>query len=187
MRCVALTLFIFGLNALLATSRVFAAETPASVSTVSDAVRPGAMNSGAYSTGSMTVQILIALALVSLSIFALAWLVKRLGNTSFLQSKGLKIVSSMPLGTREKLVVIEVENKKLLLGVTAHNINTLHEFSDSEPALESENVSEEAGAATKASNFLSGEKLEFSSFIKKLLPEAKAGSKTEGKAEGDRE
>ena len=47
-----------------------------------------------------------------------------------MQSSGMKIISSLPLGTREKLVLVEVGGKQLLLGVTSSQINTIHVFDD---------------------------------------------------------
>lgn len=40
----------------------------------------------------------------------------------------IKLISSFFLGNREKLIVVEVEGKKLLLGVTSNNISLLKEL-----------------------------------------------------------
>ncbi|MFD2168161.1 flagellar biosynthetic protein FliO [Thalassotalea euphylliae] len=40
-------------------------------------------------------------------------------------TKGMKVVTSLHLGPKERLVVVEVDDKQLLLGVTAHNISIL--------------------------------------------------------------
>ncbi|TBR43169.1 flagellar biosynthetic protein FliO [Marinomonas agarivorans] len=42
----------------------------------------------------------------------------------------IQIVSVQPLGTKEKLVVVEVEQQRLLLGVTGQNIALLKTLSD---------------------------------------------------------
>ena len=47
-----------------------------------------------------------------------------------MQNPSMKIVSSMPLGTRERLLLVDVGGKQLLLGVTATQINTLHVFDE---------------------------------------------------------
>lgn len=167
MRCFAiLSAVAFSFGAILISLSSFVSAAPAA--------EP--VDTGVPSSGAMVVQILIALAIVSVSILALAWVVKRLGNTSFLQAKGIKIISSMPLGTREKLLVIEVENQKLLLGVTPHSINKIHQFSKTE----SDDADQIQEGDTSVSAFAGNEKLEFSSFIRKLLPENKSASKSEG-------
>lgn len=61
-------------------------------------------------------------------IFVLANLAKKtkLGQ---MKSQGMKVVSVLPLSSKEKLVIVEVGESQLLLGVTANSIHTLKEFS----------------------------------------------------------
>lgn len=61
-------------------------------------------------------------------IFALSWFVKRFNQGSFSANAHIKILSAMPLGTRERIVLIEAGGQQLLLGITSTNINTLHVF-----------------------------------------------------------
>lgn len=63
-------------------------------------------------------------------IFALAWLVKRVGQGNMLAGNHLRIVASLPLGTRERLALVEVGGKQILLGMTQQSINTLHVFDE---------------------------------------------------------
>ncbi|GGY68450.1 hypothetical protein GCM10011613_10840 [Cellvibrio zantedeschiae] len=76
------------------------------------------------------------LALILVLIYGLSWFVKRFSQGGFLQSSTMKIVSAMPLGTRERLLLVDVGGKQLLLGITATQINTLHVFD--EPVVQSE-------------------------------------------------
>ena len=63
-------------------------------------------------------------------IFACGWLVRRMaGGTSF-NHRHIKVLSVMPLGTREKLMLVKAFDDYLLLGVTNNNINTLHRFDE---------------------------------------------------------
>ncbi|HDQ6272876.1 TPA: flagellar type III secretion system protein FliO [Shigella flexneri] len=66
-------------------------------------------------------------------ILAAAWLVKRLG---FARVNGLKISASASLGARERVVVVDVEDARLVLGVTAGQINLLHKLPPSAPTEE---------------------------------------------------
>ncbi len=70
------------------------------------------------------------LALILVLIYGLSWFVKRFSQGGFLNNPTMKIVTAMPLGTRERLMLIDVGGKQLLLGVTATQINTLHVFDD---------------------------------------------------------
>jgi flagellar protein FliO/FliZ len=40
----------------------------------------------------------------------------------------IKVLSVMPLGTREKLMLVKAADETLLIGVTAQSISTLHRF-----------------------------------------------------------
>ena len=70
------------------------------------------------------------LAIILVLIYGLSWFVKRFAQGGFAQNASMKIISSMPLGTRERLMLVEVGGKQLLLGVTATQINTLHVFDE---------------------------------------------------------
>ena len=68
----------------------------------------------------------MALLLVLALIIALGWLLKRLPGSGFRPADGMKLVANLNLGTRERLVVVEVNGQQLLLGVTAGSVNLLH-------------------------------------------------------------
>ncbi|KZN47151.1 flagellar biosynthetic protein FliO [Pseudoalteromonas luteoviolacea] len=70
--------------------------------------------------------ILSLLSIVAL-IIGLAWLVKRV-NPNVGNNQDFKVVRSLPLGTRERLLVIEIDDKQHLLGVTPQNINYLYQL-----------------------------------------------------------
>lgn len=121
------------------------------------------------STSSHIVDVLLALAVVTVAIIALAWVVKRLGNTSFLQQPGMKVISSLPMGTREKVVLIEVNHQKLLLGVTPHNISSLHVFDKSDVVSIDALVDTPSDSAEPVAP--STEKWDFSRHFKKIIGE----------------
>lgn len=84
---------------------------------------------------SMTVGLLLIIVLI----FALAWLLRRFGQGGlFMQQKSIKIVAALALGTRERIVVVDVGGKQILLGVTAREINTLYVFD--EPVIDAESL-----------------------------------------------
>jgi|AGFT01.1.fsa_nt_gi flagellar biosynthetic protein FliO len=81
-----------------------------------------------------------ALLLVLAIILVLAWLARRswLVPPRVKGSKMLTIVGAQTLGQRERLVVVEMANKHLLLGVTATKISRLAIFD--KPAEEGEHA-----------------------------------------------
>lgn len=71
------------------------------------------------------VKTIIGMIVVVGIIIALAWLVRRMGRMNGLLSGEIKIVSSLSLGTREKLVLVQVGEEQFLLGATAQQINRI--------------------------------------------------------------
>lgn len=59
-------------------------------------------------------------------ILVCAWALKRLGLARDRASQSLPIVASRSLGQRERVVIVEVEDEWLVLGVTPQNITALH-------------------------------------------------------------
>lgn len=66
-----------------------------------------------------------ALALVILMILALAALLRRRGQPRASQQLNLKVVGSTSLGPREKVVVVQVEDRWLVLGLAGGQITRL--------------------------------------------------------------
>lgn len=69
---------------------------------------------------------LFALFAVIALILALAWILKRLPGAGLRQASGLRVVASLALGTRERVVVVEVGGQQLLLGVSPAGVHPLH-------------------------------------------------------------
>ena len=78
-------------------------------------------------TGSPLLQVSGALLGIIAFILIVAWLAKRIGLAGKTAgARGLKLAASTSLGPRERVVIIEVEDARLVLGVTASQINILH-------------------------------------------------------------
>jgi flagellar protein FliO/FliZ len=59
-------------------------------------------------------------------IFGCAWLARRFGLQRLGGGQLVKVVSSASVGQRERVVVVEVGDTWLVLGVTPQQVNTLH-------------------------------------------------------------
>lgn len=81
-------------------------------------------------TGAQLLSVTLALVFIVALIFAVSWFIRRFGSGAFVQAGQMKIVAALPLGTRERLMLVDVAGKQLLLGVTATQINCLHEFAE---------------------------------------------------------
>lgn len=89
----------------------------------------GITPSPGVSSGAWIDAILGLIAVVSL-IFFVAWFVKRFTGLAVSNQQQMRILSAIPVGTRERIALVEVADKQLLVGITQHNINLLHSFDE---------------------------------------------------------
>ena len=76
--------------------------------------------------GGQLMQLVMGLLLVLGLIFALAWLLRRVQNTGSRQGQVIELISSRALGARDRLVLVQVGNEQILLGLTPGRITPLH-------------------------------------------------------------
>lgn len=76
-------------------------------------------------TGYMA-QLVLGLIIVLICIVALAWIAKRFNRLQSTPDGSLRVLGGMSMGARERIVLVQVGAKQLLLGVAPGQINTLH-------------------------------------------------------------
>lgn len=72
------------------------------------------------------VQLVIALVVVLSAIVGVGWMVRRLGRFPAGAGAMLKVLGGLAVGQRERIVLIQVGEKQLLVGVAPGRIQTLH-------------------------------------------------------------
>lgn len=90
--------------------------------------------SAAVSTATATelsgqlIQLLLGLLLVIGVIFLLAWLVRRIQHNLPVSksNQAIRLIATQPLGTRERLLLVQVGKEQILLGITPGAIEPLH-------------------------------------------------------------
>ena len=84
------------------------------------------------STGAI-LQMLLSLTLIIALLFVGAWLLRRLnGSRTFGQAGPLRIVGGLMISPRERIVLIEVEDTWLVVGIVPGQIKTLHTLAKGE-------------------------------------------------------
>lgn len=106
---------------LLANTAVFA-QTEPSRPFGAPSVTTSAAPSGVASLGQVT----LALALVLALIFVAAWLMRRLRGFGKTGTGALDIIADLPVGQKERAVLIRVGTQQVLIGVAPGRISTLH-------------------------------------------------------------
>ncbi|NVK01122.1 MAG: flagellar biosynthetic protein FliO [Oceanospirillaceae bacterium] len=74
-------------------------------------------------------QMLLGLLLVVALIFLLAWVFRR---ANFIPGQGvdMRVIASLPLGARERAVLVQCGEKQLLLGVSSGSVQLLAQFDE---------------------------------------------------------
>ena len=97
--------------------------------TVSEATQHSAP---AYMSGSAATsveEIAFSLALVLVLIFFLAWVVKRFApGAGRMGSRYMTVLASIPLGGKERLMLVDVAGTQMVLGVSSAGVECLHVF-----------------------------------------------------------
>lgn len=73
-------------------------------------------------------QTVLGLVLVLGCIVLVAWLLKRTNSFHTAASGKMRVIAGLPLGTRERAVLVQVGDEQLLLGVTPQQINLLYKL-----------------------------------------------------------
>ncbi|NOZ37118.1 MAG: flagellar biosynthetic protein FliO [Gammaproteobacteria bacterium] len=117
--------FIF-LSLLVSFSAQAAEEKPATAHGLSvlksDGLANHALGAGSY------IQMILGLLFIVVLIFALAWLMRRMGRLQSVMGGSMKLLGGVSLGQRERAVLVQVGETQMLLGVAPGSVRTLHVF-----------------------------------------------------------
>ncbi len=109
--------------AMPATPAATTATTAANTAPAVAAPVAGTVNGG---MAGQLLQLVLGLLLVIGLIFVLAWLMRRVQRAGPAGNQVIKLVGSRALGTRDRLVLVQVGNEQVLLGVSPGSITALH-------------------------------------------------------------
>ncbi|WP_456415172.1 flagellar biosynthetic protein FliO [Thiolapillus sp.] len=129
-----------------------AAETPSPALISGSAVRTD--------LGAQMVQVLGGLGMVLAMVLLLAWLAKRFAHSRMTGTQGLRLLGGLSLGAKERIVLVQVGDTQLLVGVAPGRLQTLHVLEEPIPSRESsaEEVSASSGFGRKLSQLLDEKK-----------------------------
>jgi len=78
--------------------------------------------------------VMLGLALVLALLFAAAWLVRRLQRVQPRSEGAIQLVAQLPVGIKERLLVVRVGDENVLIGVAPGQIRSLHVWQGGLPA-----------------------------------------------------
>lgn len=103
-------------------------ESPPFIEATPVTLEPSASSSDALLGMATLGKTAAALALILVIIFIVAMAVRRWGPLKNQRGRHIKVVGSTPVGPKESVVIVEVEDTWLVLGVGSGNVNKLHEL-----------------------------------------------------------
>ena len=71
-------------------------------------------------------QVTLALLIVLGAVFAVAWVVKRMRGFGNRVGNAIEVIADIPLGQKERAVLLKVGKAQILIGVAPGQVNTLH-------------------------------------------------------------
>jgi flagellar protein FliO/FliZ len=87
---------------------------------------PEAVNAPTAPTAGGLAQVTFALLIVLVAIFAVAWIARRMRGFNNRVGGAIDVLADVPLGQKERAVLLKVGSKQILLGVAPGRVNTLH-------------------------------------------------------------
>lgn len=101
--------------------------------------------------GNLVISLIVVVALI----FACIWLIKRLSNLNHAAGNHLTTIASMSVGARERIVLVQVGEQQVLVGVAPGRVSKLQTFS--EPVIDVDTLSvAKNDFSTQLANLLPG-------------------------------
>ncbi len=85
-------------------------------------------------TDAAVLRLVVSLIFVVLLILAIAWLSRKSGWLRPKANQAIKILSVQSVGTRAHVAMLEVEDARLVVGITGNQISLLHTLPPSAPS-----------------------------------------------------
>lgn len=79
------------------------------------------------------VRVMLSLGAIVALIFAAAWLTRRLQSRQFVGGRRLRCIETMSISARERVLLIEADGKRLLVGVGTGGVRALHVYEGTVP------------------------------------------------------
>jgi len=86
--------------------------------------------------GGELLRVLLSLAGIIVLIFAAGWLSRRLQARATPGGRRMRCVETMAVGARDRLMIVDADGKRLLIGVGQGGMRTLHVYEGVAPAPE---------------------------------------------------
>jgi flagellar protein FliO/FliZ len=125
-----------GVRAIAAVAAVAVAGFAAAACLVPDTALAAGPGPGAGATGTQLLRLALGLAAVIGLLLVSARLLPRLGGGALVGSDALRVVAQLQVGQRERVVVLQVGERQVMVGVAPGRVEMLHLLEEPLPARE---------------------------------------------------
>lgn len=125
-------------------------------------------------TSSLLFQTLLGLTVVVCMIITLGWLARRMNLTGLQRNRHCRVVATMPVSAREKVVLVDIGGQQLLLGVAPGSVTTLHAFD--KPIIEADESAPTPAAHKSHNRLAASSPAEFSKKLAEFLGQGNRSS-----------
>jgi flagellar protein FliO/FliZ len=98
------------------------------------AFAPAVLPAADVNVGGELLRVLLSLVAVVALIFAAGWLSRRMQGARGVGGRRIRCVESFAIGTRERIVLLEADGQRLLVGTGPGGMRTLHVYAAGEGA-----------------------------------------------------
>ncbi len=109
--------------------------------------------SGATASGASMLQVMLGLGLVLAVMAGCAWLLRRFGGLQRGGGGAIKIIGASAVGQRERVVLVEVADTWLVIGVAPGHVTALHSMPKGEIAIGTASTSPAIGGTGTDTRF----------------------------------
>ena len=78
-------------------------------------------------------RVLLSLAGIVVLIFATGWVSRKLQGRQFVGGRRVRCLETLSVGSRERVLLLEADGRRVLVGVGAGGVRTLHVYESVEP------------------------------------------------------
>jgi len=89
-----------------------------------------AADSSSIVTGGNIVQVVLSLVFIIVLIYVGAWYIRRMQLLNAVPGQSLHVVAALSVGARERVVLVQVGEQQMLLGVAPGRVNCLQNYSE---------------------------------------------------------
>lgn len=110
-------------------------------------------SAGGAASGTSVLQVMIGLGLVLAVMAGCAWLMRRFGGMQQSSAGAVKVIGGSAVGQRERVVLVEVADTWLVIGVAPGHVTALHSMPKGEITGSTGNIASTAGGTGTDARF----------------------------------